>query len=140
MLIKDRQEKRLPERSIDMIILLTDGNPDGGEHAEFVCTEGYTAYLSEGSFDTCSISAYCVCAFEGKASLPVIQRNVRTATGGNMTVFCLGFGNDVDYPFLDVMSRENKGIARRIFEGSDATLQLQVEDLGHFFDSTVRFL
>uniref|UniRef100_A0A671VC43 Inter-alpha-trypsin inhibitor heavy chain H3 n=1 Tax=Sparus aurata TaxID=8175 RepID=A0A671VC43_SPAAU len=91
MLIEDREEKKLPERSIDMILLLTDGNPDGGEHA----------------------------------SLPVIQKNVRTATGGNMTVFCLGFGNDVDYPFLDVMSRENKGLARRIFEGSDATVQLQ---------------
>ncbi|XP_035517597.1 inter-alpha-trypsin inhibitor heavy chain H3-like [Morone saxatilis] len=42
-----------------------------------------------------------------------------------MSLFCLGFGNNVDYSFLDVMSRQNKGLARRIFEGSDATLQLQ---------------
>jgi hypothetical protein len=46
--------------------------------------------------------------------------------GGNMTLFCLGFGDDVDYSFLDVMSRQNKGLARRIYEGSDATVQLQV--------------
>lgn len=46
-----------------------------------------------------------------------------------MSLFCLGFGNDVDYSFLDVMSRENKGVARRIFEGSDAVLQLQVDGL-----------
>ncbi|KAK2914732.1 hypothetical protein Q8A73_005326 [Channa argus] len=32
MLAKDRQENRLPERSIDMIILLTDGMPNSGEH------------------------------------------------------------------------------------------------------------
>lgn len=56
-----------------------------------------------------------------------IQKNVQSAIGGNMSLFCLGFGNDVDYSFLDVMSRQNKGLARRIFLGSDATLQLQVE-------------
>lgn len=36
MLVDDRREKRLPERSIDMIILLTDGNPNSGEQAECV--------------------------------------------------------------------------------------------------------
>lgn len=56
-----------------------------------------------------------------------IQKNVQSAIGGNMSLFCLGFGNDVDYSFLDVMSRQNKGLARRIFLGSDAALQLQVE-------------
>lgn len=55
MLIEDREEKKLPERSIDMILLLTDGNPDGGEHAEFVHTEAYTVYLSEGTLDKCSL-------------------------------------------------------------------------------------
>ena len=50
---------------------------------------------------------------------------------GKMSLFCLGFGFDVDYSFLDKMSKENKGMARRIFEGSDATLQLKVEDLSN---------
>uniref|UniRef100_A0A8P4GIZ3 Inter-alpha-trypsin inhibitor heavy chain H3 n=1 Tax=Dicentrarchus labrax TaxID=13489 RepID=A0A8P4GIZ3_DICLA len=90
MLLKDRREKKLPERSVDMIILLTDGMPNSGE-----------------------------------SHLPRIQENVRSAIRGNMSLFCLGFGNDVDYSFLDVMSKQNKGLARRIFEGSDATLQLQ---------------
>ncbi|XP_027135467.1 inter-alpha-trypsin inhibitor heavy chain H3a [Larimichthys crocea] len=90
MLVNDRQEKKLPERSIDMVILLTDGMPN-----------------------------------VGVSSLPQIQENVRSAIGGNMSLFCLGFGNDVDYSFLDVMSKQNKGVARRIFEGSDATLQLE---------------
>uniref|UniRef100_UPI0037E78B3C inter-alpha-trypsin inhibitor heavy chain H3-like n=1 Tax=Semicossyphus pulcher TaxID=241346 RepID=UPI0037E78B3C len=90
MLVKDRQEKRIPERSIDMIILLTDGMPNAGE-----------------------------------SNLPRIQENVRSAIGGNMSLFCLGFGNDVDYSFLDVISKQNKGLARRIYEASDASLQLQ---------------
>ena len=36
MLVKDRQDKKLPERSIDMIILLTDGMPNEGEHGKCV--------------------------------------------------------------------------------------------------------
>lgn len=62
-----------------------------------------------------------------------VEENVRSAIGGNMSLFCLGFGNDVDYSFLDVMSKQNKGLARRIYEASDATLQLQVEDWGYTF-------
>uniref|UniRef100_A0A8C7ZGC1 Inter-alpha-trypsin inhibitor heavy chain H3 n=1 Tax=Oryzias sinensis TaxID=183150 RepID=A0A8C7ZGC1_9TELE len=89
MLIQDRQANRLPERSTDMIILLTDGMPN-------------------------SVS-----------DLPSIQNNVRSAIGGNISLFCLGFGNDVDYSFLDVLSKQNQGLARRIFEASDAALQLQ---------------
>uniref|UniRef100_A0A8C4ZVV9 Inter-alpha-trypsin inhibitor heavy chain H3 n=1 Tax=Gadus morhua TaxID=8049 RepID=A0A8C4ZVV9_GADMO len=84
MLQDDRRNKKLPERSVDMIILLTDG-----------------------------------------INLQRIQQNVCKAIGGNMTLFCLGFGDDVDYSFLDVMAKQNNGVARRIYEASDATLQLQ---------------
>lgn len=43
-----------------------------------------------------------------------------------MSLFCLGFGYDVHYGFLDVMANQNDGLARRIYEASDAELQLQV--------------
>lgn len=46
-----------------------------------------------------------------------------------MSLFCLGFGNDVHYGFLDVMANQNEGLARRIYEASDAALQLQVHIL-----------
>lgn len=65
---------------------------------------------------------------EGESNIKKIQENVRSAIGGNISLFCLGFGNDVDYSFLDGMSRQNKGLARKIYLGSDATLQLQVDD------------
>ena len=54
---------------------------------------------------------------------------MRSAIAEKMSLFCLGFGNDVDYSFLDVMCRQNRGLARRIFEASDAALQLQVKAL-----------
>ncbi|XP_060926104.1 inter-alpha-trypsin inhibitor heavy chain H3-like isoform X7 [Limanda limanda] len=90
MLGKDREEKKLPERSSDMIILMTDGMPNSGE-----------------------------------TNLQRIQENVHSAIRGNMSLFCLGFGDDVDYSFLDVMCKQNKGLARRIYEASDAAIQLQ---------------
>ncbi|XP_040889345.1 inter-alpha-trypsin inhibitor heavy chain H3-like [Toxotes jaculatrix] len=90
ILVSEREDGKLPERSVDMIILLTDGMPNHGE-----------------------------------SDLPTIQQNVHSAIRGKMSMFCLGFGNDVDYSFLDVMCRQNKGLARRIYEASDAALQLK---------------
>uniref|UniRef100_A0A8D3AII4 Inter-alpha-trypsin inhibitor heavy chain H3 n=1 Tax=Scophthalmus maximus TaxID=52904 RepID=A0A8D3AII4_SCOMX len=90
MLVKEREQKTLSERSVDMIILLTDGMPNRGE-----------------------------------TKTTNIQKNVHSAIAGKMSLFCLGFGNNVDYSFLDVMSKQNKGLTRRIFEGSDAAVQLE---------------
>ncbi|XP_030584309.1 inter-alpha-trypsin inhibitor heavy chain H3-like isoform X2 [Archocentrus centrarchus] len=90
LLRKEREKKKVLERSMDMIFLLTDGMPTSGV-----------------------------------SNPQIIQQNVLSATGGNMSLFGLGFGNDVDYSFLDVMCRQNKGMARRIFVGSDAAIQLK---------------
>ena len=62
----------------------------------------------------------------GESRTDKIQENVLKAAGGNMSVFCLGFGDGVDYGFLDVMAKQNSGVARRIYEASDAVLQLKV--------------
>ncbi|XP_076985121.1 inter-alpha-trypsin inhibitor heavy chain H4 isoform X2 [Tamandua tetradactyla] len=54
-----------------------------------------------------------------------IQKNVREAIGGQYSLFCLGFGFDVNYAFLEKLGLENGGLARRIYEDSDSALQLQ---------------
>lgn len=36
MLVTDKRENRIPERNVDMIILLTDGSPNSGEHLHTV--------------------------------------------------------------------------------------------------------
>ncbi|MBN3311838.1 ITIH3 inhibitor, partial [Atractosteus spatula] len=90
MLKEDRANHTLPERSVSLIILLTDGQPASG------------------------------------VTDPVkIQENARNAIGGDMTLYCLGFGYNVDYNFLHKLASENNGVARRIYEDSDAALQLQ---------------
>ncbi|XP_067908035.1 inter-alpha-trypsin inhibitor heavy chain H3-like isoform X2 [Heterodontus francisci] len=90
LLDKAHQEKLLPERSVSMIILLTDGDPNSGE-----------------------------------SNPTKIQQNVKNAINGRYNVYCLGFGYDVKYSFLEKMALDNNGIARRIYEDSDAPLQLQ---------------
>ncbi|XP_060094797.1 inter-alpha-trypsin inhibitor heavy chain H4 [Heteronotia binoei] len=80
----------LPEKSISMIILLTDGQP----------TSGVTAVHD-------------------------IQKNIKQANNEKYFLYCLGFGFDVSYTFLEKMALDNGGIARRIYEDADAVLQLQ---------------
>uniref|UniRef100_A0A8D2P3U6 Inter-alpha-trypsin inhibitor heavy chain 4 n=1 Tax=Zosterops lateralis melanops TaxID=1220523 RepID=A0A8D2P3U6_ZOSLA len=82
--------QQLPERSVSMIILLTDGQPTSGERR-----------------------------------VEVIQENVQKAINGKYALFCLGFGFDVSYKFLEKMALSNGGVARRIYENADAALQLQ---------------
>uniref|UniRef100_A0A669FAT7 Inter-alpha-trypsin inhibitor heavy chain 3 n=1 Tax=Oreochromis niloticus TaxID=8128 RepID=A0A669FAT7_ORENI len=61
----------------------------------------------------------------GVTNLEKIQSNVRQAIAGKFPLYCLGFGFDVNFNFLEKMSLQNNGVARRIYEDSDADLQLK---------------
>ncbi|KAM6928340.1 inter-alpha-trypsin inhibitor heavy chain H4-like [Xenentodon cancila] len=61
----------------------------------------------------------------GETNLEQIQSNVKQAIAGKFPLYCLGFGFDVYFGFLEKMSLQNNGVARRIYEDSDADLQLQ---------------
>ncbi|XP_066206916.1 inter-alpha-trypsin inhibitor heavy chain H4 [Saccopteryx leptura] len=61
----------------------------------------------------------------GETSPMRIQKNVKDAINGKYSLFCLGFGFDVSYTFLEKLALENGGLARRIYEDSDSALQLQ---------------
>uniref|UniRef100_I3KAS6 Inter-alpha-trypsin inhibitor heavy chain 3 n=1 Tax=Oreochromis niloticus TaxID=8128 RepID=I3KAS6_ORENI len=61
----------------------------------------------------------------GVTNLEKIQSNVRQAIAGKFPLYCLGFGFDVDFKFLEKMSLQNNGVARRIYDDSDADLQLK---------------
>ncbi|XP_008053179.1 inter-alpha-trypsin inhibitor heavy chain H4 [Carlito syrichta] len=61
----------------------------------------------------------------GETNPTQIQKNVREAIGGQYNLFCLGFGFDVSYAFLEKLALDNGGLARRIYEDSDSALQLQ---------------
>ncbi|XP_023368754.1 inter-alpha-trypsin inhibitor heavy chain H4 isoform X2 [Otolemur garnettii] len=90
LLDNSNKEELLPEGSISLIILLTDGDPT-----------------------------------EGETNPTQIQKNVREAIGGQYNLFCLGFGFEVSYAFLEKLALDNGGLARRIYEDSDSALQLQ---------------
>ncbi|KAM3848238.1 inter-alpha-trypsin inhibitor heavy chain H4-like [Vipera latastei] len=84
------REESLPEKSISMIILLTDGDPTVGE-----------------------------------TNPKLIYKNIKQANQGKYFLYCLGFGFDVSYGFLEKLALDNSGFARRIYVDSDAALQLQ---------------
>ncbi|XP_066526765.1 inter-alpha-trypsin inhibitor heavy chain H3-like isoform X2 [Hoplias malabaricus] len=62
---------------------------------------------------------------EGESDPIKIQANVKKAIGGKFPLYCLGFGFDVNFEFLQKMALENSGRAVRIYEDSDADLQMQ---------------
>ncbi|XP_075142842.1 inter-alpha-trypsin inhibitor heavy chain H3-like [Leptodactylus fuscus] len=84
------ESKTVPERSVSIIVLLTDGQANDGE-----------------------------------TNPSRMQENAKRAIQGRYSLYSLGFGEGVDYPFLEKLALENSGIARRIYEDSDADLQLQ---------------
>ncbi|XP_032370751.1 inter-alpha-trypsin inhibitor heavy chain H3 isoform X3 [Etheostoma spectabile] len=61
----------------------------------------------------------------GETNLERIQSNVRRDIAEKFPLYCLGFGYDVNFEFLEKMSLQNNGVARRIYEDSDADLQLK---------------
>ncbi|XP_017160151.1 inter-alpha-trypsin inhibitor heavy chain H3-like [Poecilia reticulata] len=61
----------------------------------------------------------------GVTNLDTIRSNVKQAVAGKFPLYCLGFGFDVNFEFLEKMSLQNSGAARRIYEDSDADLQLK---------------
>uniref|UniRef100_A0A671G0V6 Inter-alpha-trypsin inhibitor heavy chain H1 n=1 Tax=Rhinolophus ferrumequinum TaxID=59479 RepID=A0A671G0V6_RHIFE len=62
---------------------------------------------------------------EGVTDYYQILKNVRNAIGGKFPLYNLGFGNDVNLNFLEIMSMENNGRAQRIYQDHDAAQQLQ---------------
>lgn len=54
-----------------------------------------------------------------------IRRNVKHKNEGLASIFALGFGYNVDMAFLEALAYENGGFARRIYEESDASDQLE---------------
>ncbi|XP_027693036.1 inter-alpha-trypsin inhibitor heavy chain H1 isoform X1 [Vombatus ursinus] len=61
----------------------------------------------------------------GETNLTQIRMNVKNAVQGKFPLYNLGFGENVDFNFLEAMSLENDGAARRIYRDNDATEQLQ---------------
>ncbi|XP_029773739.1 inter-alpha-trypsin inhibitor heavy chain H4 [Suricata suricatta] len=62
----------------------------------------------------------------GETNPAKIQKNVQEAIADQYSLFCLGFGFDVSYAFLEKLALDNGGLARRIYEDSDSALQLEV--------------
>ncbi|KAJ6667678.1 hypothetical protein lerEdw1_015999, partial [Lerista edwardsae] len=62
---------------------------------------------------------------KGERDTQTILSNVRNGIQGKYPLYNLGFGYDLDYGSLEKMAAENNGLARRIYEDSDAAIQLQ---------------
>ncbi|XP_075408523.1 inter-alpha-trypsin inhibitor heavy chain H5 [Tenrec ecaudatus] len=79
----------IEDRSVPLIIFLTDGKPTVGE-----------------------------------THTHKILNNTKEAAQGQVCIFTIGIGNDVDFKLLEKLSLENCGLTRRVHEEEDASAQL----------------
>lgn len=63
-------------------------------------------------------------ATEGETDHSKILDTISTRNRDHVPIFSLSFGEDADYGFLKKMSAQNSGFVRKIYEASDASLQL----------------
>ncbi|CAL1526289.1 unnamed protein product [Lymnaea stagnalis] len=61
---------------------------------------------------------------EGEINFEKIAINVREANGKEAAIFSLAFGEGANYQSLQTISAQNSGFARKIYEASDAALQV----------------
>lgn len=54
-----------------------------------------------------------------------ILENVRISNSKSFPVYSLAFGNGADYEFVKKVALQNHGLSRRIYENSDANLQIK---------------
>ncbi|CAH1784811.1 unnamed protein product [Owenia fusiformis] len=64
-------------------------------------------------------------ATSGVTHVNKIMENVRNKNEDRYTIFTLAFGHGADFSFLQKISLQNRGFARKIYEDSDAVLQLE---------------
>ncbi|VDI34279.1 Hypothetical predicted protein [Mytilus galloprovincialis] len=64
-------------------------------------------------------------ASKGEQNRDNILNNIDKKNIKGLPVFSLAFGNDADYEFVKKVAVKNKGVARKIFEDSDASLQIK---------------
>lgn len=79
----------IEDRSVSLLVFLTDGKPTAGE-----------------------------------VNTVKILSNTREAARGQVCIFTIGIGNDVNFKLLEKLSLENCGLTRRVQEEDDAGSQL----------------
>ena len=55
----------------------------------------------------------------------IVENAANALAGTTISLNCLGFGFDLNFKLLERLAYQNNGVVRRIYEGSDATDQLQ---------------
>ncbi|XP_052059437.1 inter-alpha-trypsin inhibitor heavy chain H3-like [Mytilus californianus] len=100
-------------------------NANGGTRANDALKKGIQ-FLNNVELESQRIKLI-VFLTDGRArtSSNTILKNVKTYNTKGITMFSLAFGNNADYTFIKKLAVQNKGIARRIFEDSDSSLQIK---------------
>ncbi|XP_060076880.1 inter-alpha-trypsin inhibitor heavy chain H3-like [Ylistrum balloti] len=99
---------------------------DGWTNIDGAVMQGIEDALKDNTDDSIPIVIFLTDgdATAGETNVNKILTNIRTRNTEGVPVFSLAFGDRADFDFLKRLSLQNNGFARKIYEASDADLQL----------------
>lgn len=106
-------------------------SPNGGTDINGALQEGIrllTSYVAHNDIEDRSVSLLVFLTdgkpTAGEVNTVKILSNTREAARGQVCIFTIGIGNDVNFKLLEKLSLENCGLTRRVQEEDDAGSQL----------------
>lgn len=105
---------------------INDIEADGWTDIHGAVSEGLTLIQEDDDDGFSSLIIFLTdgAATEGETDHSKILDSLSKINKKNIPIFSLSFGKDADYGFLKKMSAQNNGFVRKIYEASDASLQL----------------
>lgn len=99
---------------------------DGWTNINSAVTQGIEDVLDDSSDDSVPILIFLTDGepTAGETNVNKILANIKSLNTDGVPVFSLSFGEGADFDFLKRLSLQNNGFARKIYEASDADIQL----------------
>ncbi|XP_052285605.1 inter-alpha-trypsin inhibitor heavy chain H3-like isoform X2 [Dreissena polymorpha] len=122
----DIDDEDVKERALAYVNNLTS---DGSTNIEMALRKGIELLKPNGTSGRESKNPVVVFLTDGEATAGVIVQanilaNIQKTNEGKIPIFCLAFGDRADYTLTKKLAAQNNGIGRKIYEASDAAMQI----------------
>jgi len=104
--------------------------PEGSTDIDGALSAGLGNFMGTDSYAPIMVFLTDGVPTAGETNEQSIRKNIISQNTAGVSIFSLGFGDDVEFAFLDALSLENSGDAYMIEEGTSAA-----EQLTDFFDT-----
>ncbi|KAH3816258.1 inter-alpha-trypsin inhibitor heavy chain H4-like [Dreissena polymorpha] len=122
----DIADEDVKERALAYVDTL---QPDGWTDIEMALRKGIELLKPNDTSGRESKKPVIMFLTDGEATAGVVVQadilaSIQKTNEGNIPIFCLAFGESADYTLTKKLAAQNNGIGRKIYEASDAAMQI----------------